>query len=238
MQLMSNTITSQQWNDAQAIYCFLSDVPPVPAHADLILAAGTYDLRVADHAAELFLAGHAPLLVCSGGFGKMTTRLFHRPEAEHFAERCVSLGVPESSIVVENRATNTGENFRFSRELLEQMGIKPKTGIVACKPYMARRTWATGTKQWPGVDWYPSPAKLSFSEYPTETITLEDSIQLMVGDLQRMRIYEEKGFQAHVDVPDEIWQAYERLVRGGFDEYVIHPQAETISAVNPGVHDA
>ena len=43
----------------------------------------------------------------------------------------------------------------------------------------------------------------------------------MVGDLQRLRVYAEKGFQAPVEVPDEIWAAYERLVAAGYDQYVI-----------------
>ena len=43
----------------------------------------------------------------------------------------------------------------------------------------------------------------------------------MVGDLQRLRVYEEKGFQAHVDVPSHVWEAYRRLADAGFDRYVI-----------------
>ena len=58
---------------------------------------------------------------------------------------------------------------------------------------------------------------LSLEEYGTDDTT----IALMVGDLQRLRVYAEKGFQAHVEVPDDIWSAYERLVAVGYDQYVI-----------------
>ena len=221
MEETRRKIPAEIWDDAETVYNFLAEAPALPDRADLILAAGTYDLRVADHAAKLFLEGHAPLIVCTGGFGKVTSRLFNKPEAELFRDRCILLGVPESKVLTESRSTNTGENFRFSCQLLSEMGMEPKTGIVACKPYMVKRTWATGTKQWPEVIWYPSASALSFGQYLTEDITFDDTVQLMLGDLQRLQVYEERGFQAHVDVPDNVWQAYERLVSAGYDNYVI-----------------
>ena len=207
--------------DAEIIYDFLADVPPVPDRADIILAAGSHDLRGAERAAELFLSGTAPLIICSGGYGKMTDGLFSKPEGELFAERCITLGVPEEKILIENKATNTGENFTFSRRILTEKGIVPKTGIATCKPYMAKRTWASGTKQWGEVRWFVSTPKLSFMEYPTEETPLESTIQLMTGDLQRLRVYAEKGFQAPVEVPDEIWEVNERLIQDGYDTYII-----------------
>ena len=58
---------------------------------------------------------------------------------------------------------------------------------------------------------------LSLEEYGTDDTT----IALMVGDLQRLRVYAEKGFQAPLEVPDDIWAANERLVAAGYDQYVI-----------------
>ena len=152
-------------SDAELIYNFLSFPGPVPDKADVIIALGTYDLRVADYAAEVFLSGRAPLLICSGGLGKLTSSLFTTPEAELFAERCRALGVPSENILIEAASTNTGENFRFSRELLSERGIFPSTGIAVCKPYMAKRAWATGTKQWPEVTWSVMTQPLSLEEY-------------------------------------------------------------------------
>ena len=204
-------------SDAELIYNFLSSPGPVPDHADFIIALGTHDLRVASYAAEVFLSGRAPILICSGGLGKVTASLFTRPEADLFAARCRSLGVPQECIFVESASTNTGENFRFSRELLADRGIFPSTGIAVSKPYMAKRAWATGTKQWPEVSWSVMTQPLSLEEYGTD----ETTISLMVGDLQRLRVYAEMGFQAPVEVPDEIWSAYDRLVAAGYDQYVI-----------------
>ena len=211
--------TEHVLEDAKMIYDFLADVPALPERADFILAAGTRDLRVAAHAAELYMRGLAPVLICSGGFGKLTMNAFSRPEAEQFAALCVEYGVPKEAILIENRSKNTGENFLFSKELCKNRNYK--LGVVACKPYAAKRVWAAGTKQWPEVRWYASGIPLRFEEYPSGDITLEDTIQLMVGDLQRLRIYERAGYQVHIDIPEKIWGAYESLVQAGFDRYVI-----------------
>jgi hypothetical protein len=48
------------------------DVDRDDIHADVIFALGSNDLRVADRAAELFLAGRGKYLVVSGGFGNLT----------------------------------------------------------------------------------------------------------------------------------------------------------------------
>jgi len=212
--------------DAELLYDFLSECPALPDRADVILATGSHDCRGADHAAALYLRGLAPLIVCSGGFGKMTAGMFTRPEAELFAERCVLAGVPEAAIITECRSSNTGENFTFTREKLASLGIVPKLGIATSKPYMAKRVWATGTRQWPEVKWFTSVPALSFTEYVTPPVTLESTVELMVGDLQRLRVYEDKGFQAHVDVPAHVWEAYQRLADAGFDRYVIEQQTD------------
>ena len=53
--------------------------------ADCIIVLGSHDTRVAERAAELFLEGWAPLLVCSGHLGSLTSGTWMRSEAEVFA---------------------------------------------------------------------------------------------------------------------------------------------------------
>lgn len=207
------------FRDAKRLYDFLSDCPPPPARADFLLVLGSHDLRVPDHAAALFRAGVAPFVLCTGGYGKMTEGTFPKPEGMLFAERCVKQGVPESCILIEDKATNTGENFSFSKQLVQDRSVK--TGIAVCKPYMAKRAWAAGTRQWPEVDWSVSAPALPFAEYAPDETALMQEIELMAGDLQRLRVYAEKGYQAPVDVPDSIWAVWNRLVDAGFDRYVL-----------------
>ena len=46
---------------------------------------------------------------------------------------------------------------------------------------------------------------------------LEKVINIMVGDMQRIKIYPEKGFQIFQEIPGDVWQAYEKLVASGYD---------------------
>ena len=210
------------FQNAAKIYEFLSSCLPIPTQSDFILVLGSHDLRVPDHAASLFLSGVAPLIICTGGYGKMTEGIFRQPEAVLFTERCIERGVPKDCILIEDRATNTGENFSLSRQLAGGRGFKD--GIVVCKPYMAKRAWATGTKQWPEIQWGVSVPDIPFEKYTlsetTET-TIESEIELMVGDLQRLKIYAEKGYQSPVSVPPDVWNAWQYLVDIGFDRYIL-----------------
>ena len=207
--------------DAELLYRFHADCGEPPARADLLLAAGSHDLRVPRHAAKLFLAGAAPWLMCTGGLGKITEGLWSEPEALLFARECLALGVPEERLLLEDRSTNTGENFRFGRELLESRGIPAESGIIVCKPYMSKRCLATARKQWPALRWAVSAPPIPFSDYADGSCPLEQEIQLMTGGLQRLRVYALRGYQVPVEVPEPVWQAYERLVADGYDRYVL-----------------
>ena len=88
--------------------------------ADCIVVLGSHDTRVAERAAELFLEGWAPLLVCSGHLGTLTSGMWTRSEAEVFAETAGLRGVPRDRILLETRSTNTGENVDFTRQLLAE----------------------------------------------------------------------------------------------------------------------
>lgn len=210
--------------DAELLYRFHADCGGAPAEADLLLAAGSHDLRVPRHAASLFLAGTAPWLLCTGGLGKITEGLWSEPEALLFARECRAMGVPEERLLLEDRSTNTGENFRFGRELLLRRAIPAESGIIVCKPYMSKRCLATARKNWPELRWYVNAPKIPFSEYANADCPLEREIELMVGDLQRLRVYAKLGYQVPVEVPEEIWRAYERLVSDGYDRYVIRSE--------------
>ncbi len=207
-------------HDAKALYDFLSAAPPAPERADLILVLGNHELRVPDYAAALYHRGAAPLVVCSGGFGKLTASRWSEPEAVVFSRRCEALGVPPERLRRETRSTNTGENFAFSRTLLEAEGLFPRTGLLVTKPYMAKRALATAAVQWPAVSWAVGTPAVAFEEYFPDGPG-EEELAVMVGDLQRLRVYAACGFQAPVEVPEELWAVYERLVADGFDGHVI-----------------
>lgn len=189
--------------------------------AECIMALGSHDLRVADRAAELFYQNMAPLIIMSGGLGNLTKELWKEKEADLFAKRAVSLGVPEENILIENRSTNTGENIRFTRDLLASKGMDPQSFILVQKPYMERRTFATFKKQWPGKDFSVTSPQISFEDYPSQEIPVERVINIMVGDLQRIIEYPAKGFQIPQEVPEAVMDAFHVLIRSGFDKHLI-----------------
>src|SRR3954463_9464899 len=189
--------------------------------SDCILTLGSHDTRVADRAAELYLEGWAPMLIFAGGLGRLTEDMWTESEADLFARIAVEKGVPKEAILIENRSTNTGENIQLVRQLLKEKKLDPQTFIVVQKPYMERRSYATFAKNWPGKKFVVTSPQISFESYPTEEIPLEQVINIMVGDLQRIKIYPEKGFQTYQEIPEGVWQAYERLVELGYDKQLI-----------------
>jgi uncharacterized SAM-binding protein YcdF (DUF218 family) len=189
--------------------------------ADCILVLGSHDVRVAERGAELFLQEYAPLLIFSGGLGRLTEDMWTETEADKFSKIAVEMGVPEAAILVENKSTNTGENILFTQKMLDQHRLHPQSFIVVQKPYMERRSFATFKKHWPEKHLMVTSPQIAFLDYPTDEISIEKVIHIMLGDLQRIKLYAEKGFQVYQPIPDDIWQSFEKLVELGYTEHLI-----------------
>jgi hypothetical protein len=52
-------------------------------------------------------------------------------------------------------------------------------------------------------------------------LTSDDVVGITVGDLQRIRVYATKGYQIAQEIPDDVWQAFEELVRAGYVKYLV-----------------
>jgi uncharacterized SAM-binding protein YcdF (DUF218 family) len=193
--------------------------------SDALLVLCSHDERVAERAAQLFLEGWAPLIIFSGGQGAITRRLWNEPEAERFARIASDLSVPRECILVESRSTNTGENIEFTRQLLAEKDLDPKSFIVVQKPYMERRSYATFKKLWPEKPLVVTSPQVSFLDYLAQyahgSLSADEVISVMVGDLQKIKLYPARGFQIPQEIPDDVWRAYERLVAAGYDKYLI-----------------
>ena len=188
--------------------------------SDCIFVLGSNDERVAERAVELYKQGLAPYIIFSGGVGELTEGLFNTSEAEHFAKIALDMGVPKEAILIEPESTNTGENVLFTRRLLQQKELSPQSFILVQKPFMERRTQATFEQQWPNMQAIVTSPAISFDDYANDTICFGDLINVMVGDLQRIRFYPERGFSTPQSIPNEVWDAYERLVSYGFDQHL------------------
>src|ERR1051325_11223845 len=195
------------------------------AKADAILVLCSHDERVAERAAQLFHEGWAPLVIFSGGQGSITRTLWNEPEAERFARIAVNLGVPRENILIEPQSTNTGENVEFTRRMLAERGLELQKFILVQKPYMERRSYATFRKLWPEKDLIVTSPQVSFrhylAEYANRSLSVADVVSIMVGDLQRIKLYPALGYQIEQEIPEDVWQAFEELVRAGYDKYLI-----------------
>lgn len=196
-----------------------------PEAADCIVGFGCYDEDIPKRAAELFHGGFAPYVVFSGGLGRNTSGLWQASEAERFARIAMDCGVPEEWIILENRSTNSAENLLFTPKVLAERGIRAEKIIAIHKPYMERRLYAAMRVYWPGVQAVYTSPQVTLSEHIAHAqavgMTEKAVIETIVGDIQRMRCYAEKGYQIPQDIPQAVWDAYEALVALGYDGQLI-----------------
>lgn len=199
--------------------------------ADLILGFGSHDLRVAERCADLYLQGAAGVILFTGGLGRITGSLWREPEAAIFRRTALRAGVPAASILIEESASNTGENIRYSKEIAGRMifdaagsGCDLPRILAVDKPGRERRTLAALKKQWPGAVFRITSPRCSFAQclqyYEQGAggtgITVRRFINIMVGDLIKMETYADLGFQISQPVPEEVRMACRRLQDMGF----------------------
>lgn len=191
--------------------------------ADAIMALGSYDIRVAEYSAKLWLDGWAPYLICAGSGtihsdSAVWQGFVGSTEAQVFADIARKAGVPQNAILIENKSQNTGQNYELTMNLLKEKGVVLERLIAVQKPFMERRTYATGKVWLPeNVELIVTSPNLSLEEYPNELVSKNDHwIHNMIGDLQRVKEYPAKGFQIHQDIPDEVWDAFNLLVENGY----------------------
>jgi len=123
-----------------------------PADAILLLGGGTKpavsprefpELAEAGdrvlHAARLFRAGKARLVLVSGG--RLPWQGRGPAEAEGMTTLLLELGVPAEAIVREERSTNTRENCVFAKELLDARGARDV--LLVTSALHMRRAFAT-----------------------------------------------------------------------------------------------
>jgi uncharacterized SAM-binding protein YcdF (DUF218 family) len=193
--------------------------------ADAILVLCSHDERVAERSVELYRANLASLVIFSGGAGAITKQLWQEPEAERFARIAIAAGVPKEIILTEIKSSNTGENVRFTRQMLDSLGLELQKFLLVQKPYMERRSYATFRKLWPEKEVKVTSPQISFEgylrNYVNSALTPADVISIMVGDLQRIRLYPARGFQIEQEVPADVLAAFDELVTAGFTKYLI-----------------
>lgn len=206
--------------DVQTLWAY-HDLRHSHSQCEVGIGLGSHDLGVAVHTARLYHLGLFPLIVFTGANAPTTAEVFPRGEAVHYREHAISLGVPESAILVEPHARNTGDNIAFTRNLLADQGLHPRTVMLVSKPYQQRRAYATCRKLWPDVQVRCAAQPLSVEEYVWRIGDADRVLNMLVGDTQRITEYAERGFAVPQIVPRRVRQAYERLVDAGYTERLV-----------------
>ncbi|HUB94117.1 MAG TPA: YdcF family protein [Verrucomicrobiae bacterium] len=216
-------MTEAQIDDQAKIIWEYMQLHEQPVKSDAVFALGSANREVAEWAAELFLGGYGDWLIFSGGSGRVSQDIFTGPEAAAFARVAEGMGVPRNKIIVEDKATNTGENIIFTYRLLQQKGLHLTSFVLVHAPHMERRTFATFKKLWPDKSariTVTSPQK-SYEDYCGAARSKTGVINVLVGNLQRIREYPKRGLQIEQKIPSKVWAAYEKLIAAGFDKYLV-----------------
>jgi len=111
-------IAVQDVPEAQAIVVLGGGISPAgPGELFFNLESGADRVW---HAARLFHASKAPLVLLSGGSDPEHSAT---SEAEAMRQFMVDIGVSEQAIALENRSRNTTENAEYSAEMLAERGV-------------------------------------------------------------------------------------------------------------------
>ncbi|MHC1761586.1 MAG: YdcF family protein [Negativicutes bacterium] len=193
--------------------------------ADAIIVFGNHDLLTAVRGIELYKENFAPLLIFTGALGRVTEGVWEEPEAQKFSKMAISTGIDRKNIRIEDKSTNTGENIIYTKRMLAEENLPVASIIAVHKPYMERRVYAALRCFWPEIDVVVSSPQLSFRDYLTaltmQGFSEKHTIEMIVGDFQRVDLYAKKGYQIPQAIPQCAEEAYHELVRLGYNKYVI-----------------
>lgn len=142
---------------------------PQKADAIVVFAGGVgesgkagqgYEERV-DYAVKLYRQGYAPHLIFSSG----TQFVFN--EADVMKSLAVSLGVPIEMIILEDKAANTYQNVKFTKEILDKRNWKKV--LLISSPYHMGRVSLVVKKIAPQITFIYTPSESHFYSHETQT---------------------------------------------------------------------
>ena len=185
-------------------------VADAPARADVIFVFGSQALSVPARAAELYRAGHAPVVLVSGRYGRMTRGVFAQPEALVFRDRLLRDGVPPAAIVAETEAGNTLQNVRYGLAALGRKRIAVASALLVAKPFVMRRCAATFARHAPDTRVRCCPPRTDL----LRSIDREPAsfAARLVAELDRLDRYAAAGDIAFQTIPASVRASARRIV--------------------------
>ena len=123
--------------------------PPVPS--EILFIPGGPWAELPELAAELYRKGYAEKILCSGLYafredafdkvlsGKEKYGEDFRSEAQFYQAVLKANGVPDEAVILEEKARYTRQNAIFSAERCRELGLEPRSAILVCHGFHARR---------------------------------------------------------------------------------------------------
>jgi len=193
---------------------------------DLIIGCGCANLDIPLKCVQLFKSGYGKKILFAGGVGKITKEKFNKPEALIYQEIALENGIDKKDILIEDKSTNTGDNFRFSLEVLKKNGVKADKILIVHKPLNERRTYLTAKKILKDKDIFITSYDMTFDKYfdnlSNKSIdSIVKEISVIVGDIQRIKVYPQFGWLEQDEIPNRVIEAYYYLKNLGFSNYIL-----------------
>lgn len=185
------------------VFGFLT-IKDKPQKADAIFVATSFSLNPPKKAAELFKKGYSKYVVMVGIEGTFSDYSWKEGQFATYKNKLLGYGVPESAIIAEPTAPNSLEEALKSIPLMRKHGIDPRKVIIVDRPLHQRREWTTFAKAWP---------EITFINCPVDEPLVYDqfNLDIAVGELERLKIYEKKGDLVKQDFPDNVLLAWDFL---------------------------
>lgn len=147
------------------------------------------------HAIQLYKKGIIQKILISGGVANLSSSGTNEShELKKFAIMC---GVPDSSLVIEDKARNTAENAQFTRKLLNS--TLKKNHILITSAFHIRRASACFKKE--GIiftsfptDYYGGPIHLNLNHVIIPNIQSMQLWNILIKEWVGMVAYKVKGY--------------------------------------------
>jgi uncharacterized SAM-binding protein YcdF (DUF218 family) len=132
----------------------------------------------------------------------------------------VECGVEPGAIQIETRSTNLGENLAHARDCVEAALPDVRRVVFVTKANTTRRVALTKAIVWPDLDAQYGAPEVRWTQQAIAPMSTDDVICEMVGDLARIIKYPALGYQAPVDIPANVQEAYRVLVDAGYTAHM------------------
>jgi hypothetical protein len=207
-------------NAGRVVLNYLAEVDALPERAaDAVLGFGMFDVSLASFCGDLASQRFARRVILIGGIGAGTADL-GQPEADAWKEQLVRTHpeIPAVAIITENKSTNTAENIAFTAALLGEkfpelaFGRGIKSVLVVASPSRLRRVKLTLQLMQPALRVTRRLPRVSFDrEYALYQSKGLNYCEHLLGELDRLVDYPQRGWIASEPLPPEIQAARETL---------------------------